>query len=501
MTGGQFVRLLLVAEALVVLDNLVTLRRAYRLLEPASAWLAGNRAPERTVAAWRALAGLPSDFIRATKVQPLVFNALPFSIYATVELGLPAYSVLIILAGGAVLVLYGLIVRFFAMELTMRPVLEDVASHLPADVELAAAGLPLRWKLLAGLPAINIITGVVVSGLATTGDNARLSDLGVAVLVAVLVAFTASLELTLLLSRSIFVPIQDLRAATERVARGDLSVRVPVLGTDETGRLTHAFNQMVSGLAERERLHEAFGAFVSPDLADRVAQEGTVLEGEELEVSVLFLDIRGFTGFAERSSAREVVAHLNRFYELVVPVLTRHGGHADKFVGDGLLAVFGAPERIPDHADRALDAALEIVEVVEATYGDSLKIGVGVNSGHVVAGTIGGGGRVEFTVIGDAVNTANRVEAATRLTGDTILLTESTRALLGRPRAFVERPAVALKGKRERVRLYAPAAVVGGSVAGEAAAPAAASDGDGLRITARRGDEARDGRATATGSG
>src|ERR671930_697900 len=157
-----------------------------------------------------------------------------------------------------------------------------------------------------------------------------------------------------------------------------------------------------------------------------------VLEGEEAEVTVLFVDIREFTAFAERAGAAEVVRELNAFYEHVVPVLVRHGGHANKFIGDGLLGVFGAPERLPDHADRGVAAALEIAAVVRHAYRGRLRIGIGVNSGPVVAGTIGGGGRVEFTVIGDAVNTAARVEEVTRVTGDDVLVTEATRCLLTR---------------------------------------------------------------------
>jgi class 3 adenylate cyclase len=214
---------------------------------------------------------------------------------------------------------------------------------------------------------------------------------------------------------------------------------------------------MVAGLRERERLREAFGAYVDPSLADRVLVEGAILEGEEVEVSILFLDIRDFTAFAERSSAREVVAALNGFFSEVVPVLTAHGGHANKFVGDGLLAVFGAPHRLPDHADCAVEAALAIAELVRGRYGDALRIGIGVNSGPVVAGSVGGGGRVEFTVIGDAVNTAARVEQVTRQTGDDVLVTEATRCLLERDHGgFAARPTVALKGKTEQVLLHAP---------------------------------------------
>jgi class 3 adenylate cyclase len=234
-------------------------------------------------------------------------------------------------------------------------------------------------------------------------------------------------------------------------------VRVPVLGTDETGRLAGSFNTMVSGLEERERLREAFGAFVDPGVAERVLAEGTTLEGREAEVTILFLDIRGFTSFAEAAGPREAVARLNDLYELIVPVLIRHGGHANKFIGDGLLGVFGAPERLGDHADRALAAALDIVACVRERYGARLQIGIGLNSGPVVAGTIGGGGRVEFTVIGDVVNTAARVEEATRITGDDVLLTEATRVLLRADHGgFISRGDAELKGKTERVRLHAP---------------------------------------------
>lgn len=146
--------------------------------------------------------------------------------------------------------------------------------------------------------------------------------------VALVVAFTLSFELSALLARSVVEPIQDLREGTERVIARDLGVRAPVLGTDETGRLAESFNHMVSGLEERERLREAFGAFVDPRLAGRVLEQGTVIEGEEVEVTVLVVDIREFTTFAEHASAAEVVAELDAFYELVVPVLVRHGGDA-----------------------------------------------------------------------------------------------------------------------------------------------------------------------------
>ena len=232
---------------------------------------------------------------------------------------------------------------------------------------------------------------------------------------------------------------------------------MPVVCTDETGELAASFNAMVAGLGERRQLHEAFGTFVDPALTERVLAEGTDLRGEEVDVSILFVDVRGFTTFAEGAAAHEVVAALNQLYEAVVPVIRRHGGHANKFIGDGLLAVFGVPERDGDHATRAVAAAREIAGLAGQGSAGRLRVGVGVNSGRVVAGTIGGGGRRDFTVIGDPVNTAARVEAATRLTGDDILITETTLRALGPDAgAFDERPSAPLKGKSAAVRLYAP---------------------------------------------
>jgi adenylate cyclase len=450
---ATFWRIVVVSAILVSLEVGAALWLGYRLVRPADPWLRGERTPDTALAAWSALAGLPMDLLRFGRGIPVALNTIPISIYLTIELDGTFLSFLAIAAGAVVVLAYGVFLRFFVTELAMRPVLADVSCDLPDGADLGERSVPLRTKLLVALPVINVVTGVVVAGLAS--EDPSLRALGIGVLVALIVAFTLSFELSALLARSVVEPIEDLRAGTRRVTAGDLGVRVPVLGTDETGRLAESFNQMVAGLEERERLREAFGAFVDPQLAERVIEEGTVIEGEEVEVTVLFVDIREFTAFAERASAAEVVTELNAFYELVVPVLVRHGGHANKFIGDGLLGVFGAPEHLSDHADRGVGAAIEIAEVVRAAYGERLRIGVGVNSGPVVAGTVGGGGRVEFAVIGDTVNTAARVEALTRETNDTVLVTDATCALLQRDHGdFAERREVSLRGRSEPVIVH-----------------------------------------------
>ncbi len=460
LESTDFWRILAVAEALTLVEVALAHALVRRLLAPARPWLDGRRTPETAVAAWCAIAGLPLDFLRYRRALPAVLNVVPISLYVVWELEqpfLPAFPIL--LAGTSVVLVYGVLLRFFGMEAITRPVLEDVSREVPGDADLPRRALSVRWRLLLALPAINVISGVIVSGLSL--DDRSIGALGFGVAMAIAVAFTISLELSWLLANSIVRPLRDLRRGTEAVAAGDLDVRVPVLGSDEMGRLASGFNAMVAGLAERERLRKAFGAYVDPDVADRVMAGGTTeLAGEEVEVTVVFIDIRDFTAFTERASAREVVEQLNGFYALVVPVLREHGGHANKFVGDGLLAVFGAPDRLPDHADRGVAAAVRISQVVRESYGGRLRIGAGVNSGPVVAGTVGGGGRVEFAVIGDAVNTAARVEEVTRLTGDDVLLTENTRRLLRRHHGgFERRPTVALKGKTERVPLFAPRVV------------------------------------------
>ena len=181
------------------------------------------------------------------------------------------------------------------------------------------------------------------------------------------------------------------------------------------------------------------------------------MNGEDAMVTVLFIDMRDFTRFADSATAREAVALLNELFGVVVPVLESHGGHASKFLGDGVLGVFGAPIAQPDHADRGVDAARAIAAAVDEHFGDRCRVSVGVNTGLVLVGTIGGGGHSELGIIGDPVNVAARVEQATRRTGDAVLVTEATRCMLTRENGLVPRGTLELRGKTAPVAVYAPA--------------------------------------------
>jgi class 3 adenylate cyclase len=457
---AEFWRVVAVAEGAVLVAVAYAMGREWKLARPIVAWVRNGRPDEEALEIWRCAVALPRQLVLTNGWRAFTIVCLPVAVYATYEFELPAYGALILFAGAMIAVAYAAILHFFASELFMRPLLADLSLRLPPDFSGTRLGVPLRWKLLGALPLINVITGVVASGLSTDG-SAELSDLGLDVVVAVVVAFTISLELTVLLTKSILRPVDDLLEATEAVKRGDLDARVPVASGDELGVLAGSFNEMMQGLSERERLREAFGSYVDPGVAERVLEEGELLEGQEREVTVMFVDLRDFTERAEASSARETVSFLNEFFDVVVPCVTEHGGHANKFLGDGVLAVFGAPERAPDHADRALQAAQAIAQAVAERFGGDVRIGVGISSGPVVVGSVGGGGRLEFAVIGDPVNVAARVEAITRETGDQILLTEATRCLLSEKESGVEaRGEAQLRGIAEPIALYSPASDV-----------------------------------------
>jgi adenylate cyclase len=297
---------------------------------------------------------------------------------------------------------------------------------------LAAAMLAFVFHRISEVPVISlVIAGVLV--------------LGFALPVTVGAVFSPSL-----------LPIRDIAEGTERVAAGDYSQRVPVVQDDDLGALAASFNRMQAGLAERQRLQAAFGTYVDPALASRFLEQGDdVFSGERREVTVMFVDIRDFTPFAEANTAEDTVARLNALFEIVVPAVVDAGGHVNKFLGDGALAVFGAPNDTADHADAALNAAVLIQRLVAERFGSELRIGIGINTGVVIAGTIGGGSKLEFTLIGDAVNVAARVEQLTKTTGDAILLTHQTvDAMATRRSGLTDRGSHALKGKSAATQVF-----------------------------------------------
>ena len=419
--------------------------------------------PRETVAAWHVATSSTLQQYRRTSAFVSTAAVLPTTAVAAAvwDIGWTGFGA--ILFAAVIPGFYGTVLSFGVGETLARPLVEEIAAQLPDDFVFVSRGLPIATRLRLSVPAYTTTTGVVVAGL--LGGSAGSRGLVLTVLVSLAVGLFLSFELTNLLTASITSPLGVMRAQLARVRDDDYDARAPVLGSDELGELAHDFNLMAKGLAEREELRSAFGTYVDKDVVELILSGRFPAEGVEVDVSILFCDVRGFTAYAERAEATEVVSTLNALFSEMVPVVQAYGGHVDKFLGDGMMAVFGAPETHADHADRAVDAARMIVDVVDLGV-SGLRVAAGVNSGRVVAGPLGGAGRFNFSVIGDAVNTAARVEAATRETGDDVLITAATRDLLVRPQRLVSRGEVALKGKAERVEVFAPT-VHAGEVAGE----------------------------------
>jgi adenylate cyclase len=244
------------------------------------------------------------------------------------------------------------------------------------------------------------------------------------------------------------------------VLRGNLRYRSKIDRQDEIGFLSRSFNEMVGGLEEREHIKDTFGRFVSRDVAAAVLDGRVPLAGERREVSILFQDIRGFTSLSERLDPAALLRVLNQFFTEVVAAVEAEGGVVKQFTGDGVMALFGAPEARPDHPERAVRAALGIVRRLDglnallAQQGMTpLSIGVGIHTGEVIAGLIGPDERVEYGVVGEPVNLASRVEALTKELSAVILVSREIAARLG-PEFVLGRTALlAVKGKKQPVEV------------------------------------------------
>src|SRR4051812_44297562 len=434
-----------VAWASTIAGILVAHWRGRRYFVLVEAWREAE-APSaaESAAAWDAATNFPMRSFRANSLVVSTIAGLPAIafIMATLHISLAALPALLVATATAAA--YATALSYFTAEYLMRPVVEDIAASLPEDFRFTANGLLIRKRLKILLPVFTAFVGIIVAALVSGHDGT--SGLTESVAAAVGVGLVLSVELTVLLTRSVTSPIVSLRRAVMRVREGDYDVRVPVVTSDELGELSHDFNLMAVGLAERERMREAFGTYLDEDVARLILSGQFPPEGIEVTVSIMFVDVVGFTAFAEQADAPEVVAALNALFEVMVPVIARHGGHVDKFMGDGLLAVFGAPEGYADHADRAVAAGLEISRAVNGGSGP-LRVGVGINTGKVVAGSIGGAGRLNFSVIGDAVNVSARVEAATRDVGEDVLITRATCDAMTRRLSVRSCGTVPLKGK------------------------------------------------------
>jgi adenylate cyclase len=263
-------------------------------------------------------------------------------------------------------------------------------------------------------------------------------------------------------SKTITVPVSSLVKGAHAIEGGDYHSRVKPMFRDEIGVLAESFNSMSQGLEERERIKDAFGRFVNPEIAEKVAREELTLGGESKQAAVFFSDIRSFTAISEKMDPQEVVGFLNEYMTLMVECIDKTHGVVDKFIGDAIMALWGTPVSKGNDTENAINAALMMREALkEFNKGrgtkkkPKIKIGCGINTGPLVAGQIGSLNRMEYTVIGDAVNLASRIEALNKPFHTDILISDnSLKRVEG---IFIVEPMkkITVKGKAEPQQIYA----------------------------------------------
>jgi len=280
-----------------------------------------------------------------------------------------------------------------------------------------------------------------------------------------LVALAVAAIIAFWIARGVSQPVLQLAEHTRHVATGDYTRRLELKRADELGALATAFNEMSAGLAERDRVRDLLDKNVSPEVAAQLMRDGAALGGEEREVTILFADLRGFTTMSEKFRPQELLALLNRFLDRMSTEIERNGGVIDKFIGDAIMALFGAPVAQGDAAQRAIAAALGMERALTqfnaelvAEGKSPLGIGIGINTARVVAGNIGSHRRLNYSVIGDGVNVASRLQSETRKAEfHANIITSAATVAAIRAGKFSLRPlgTVQVKGRAEPVEIFA----------------------------------------------
>lgn len=387
-------------------------------------------------------------------LRPFLFWALAAAVYPALALatsdanGEVMFKVVVgILLGGVVTCALGFLLiercftQLFAVTLAGNP------PKRPATLGVRMR-LALAWAMGSAVPLVAVTVAFL------TGDMPP-----EALTILALGGLGAGLLATLASANSLADPLDDLRDALTRVGAGHLDGDLIVDDGGEIGQVQAGFNQMVQGLRDRERVRDLFGRHVGQPAMGHALEQGTGLGGEQHDASVIFVDIVGSTALAEALSPDQVVVLLNDFFDVVVRSVDAEGGWVNKFEGDGALCVFGVPVLMADHAERAVRAARRLNQAMEALAQQhpGLEAGIGVSSGHLVAGNVGTESRLEYTVIGSTVNEAARL---TTIAKDRQVKVLASRAAVDRARNetkhWQEAGSVTLRGQAQPVEIYVP---------------------------------------------
>ncbi len=369
------------------------------------------------------------------------------------------------------------------LELSDLSSLNLTAEELAGVGEIEQARRPVRSILVAETEYWEVLTPLVVREQTVTLGTMGVSLLRVPVqtgtegdLTNVLRFGVVGLVLTvligLLLSNSITRPLTRLVEASAKVAMGNLEIQVPERGTDEIGVLGKTFNRMVEGLREGSIYRDLLGRTVTPEVRAQLrtafSDGALILKGQNVEATILFADFRGYTSMAEDTDPALVMKTLNDYFSGVVPIISLHGGVVNKFDGDSVMAFFGIlPRYLPPRVSalQATHAGLAMLEHIrkvnrerEIARQPSFQMGIGISTGTVIAGGLGSEDRVHYTVVGDTVNTAQRIQQITRdLGGTALVIDEPTYRKLAAVRSqfqFGRAGEALLPGKKQKVMIH-----------------------------------------------
>ncbi len=361
---------------------------------------------------------------------------------------------------------FSFVISYYGVETIVR---RTLVNRLFTESEVLAVGsrfsLSIGARMIVFAMASFVIPGVMfiaaIMILNAGGDNNFGRDLFSILVWAIPILSLLVAFITWFKTLSIQSPITDLKVAAGRLGEGKFDERVTVRSSDELGVLGGAFNDMARGLQERERMRSIFGRVVDPRVRDYLLEHNASSLGEIRRATVVFFDLAGFTSLSETLPARKIVSILNLYFEAVSSCVEAEGGLVNKFIGDGVLAVFGVPAELSDHAERALKAIEALGRYIvrmnaklKAKGYQALRFRAGVHTGEVLAGNVGSKSRQEYTVIGDAVNVASRLETLGKDYSAAVVVSKATLEASSGKRSMQRLGPAYIRGKQEKLEIY-----------------------------------------------
>ncbi len=414
------------------------------------------------------IAEIPSVYSLSTVIgwNLYYFLEIPFVIYAKVKLGIHVRGILV--SSWAFALFSGMTaytLSYLSIEILNRLFLlpkvfpSGHIRHKEKSVRPRFSHLLFFCFMVSSVFPVVLLLSNLISVQINANQNVNRGIIFVSILLLCL-----SMAIFLAFSKIIVDPLGKLTVAAGRIKDGDYKSKVDFVTNDELGVLADSFNDMADSLAEKEFMRDTFGKVVDPEVRDYLMKKEVALGGETREVTVLFCDIRSFTAMSEKMEASEVVSLLNRYFTALGECITKNHGIINKYIGDAIMAIFGAPVESKNSALDAFNAAIDMrkalvgVNELFAKEGlPQLKFGIGIHTGPVFAGTIGASNRMEYTVIGDTVNTASRLESLCKIYKKDLLISEVSQIKIcskddGFELEFVDEAEI--RGKEEKMKVF-----------------------------------------------